>query len=394
MSQSDTNRPESPEPDANGPAGPDSPMSDVGTETLAQSLKLSFGMLKIVMAGVIVIYILKGLFVVKPGEAKIRLTFGRPNYVNGKAEILTSESGWHIKWPWQEVVTVEKTEKTIKFEKEFWYKEQMRLPGQDIREHAEKHEEEENKPPEEDLPGLTALVDRYLISGDANIIHLRITAKYRATDVIAADHAFQIQAPDELLKQIVMDATVRVVARMKVDNILSEGKGKLIRDITAETTKRVKDLEKGFGHSMGIVLTGITLDDLVVPKEVRKAFDDADSARSEFHTMKRQAEAEREKIIVNAEGEAVAITAGAEVERSRMVALAMSDAKRIADVGPLYDKQPQTFRRRYYSEKVQQVLRLAREVWILHGQKGGAKRKLWIYTGRTPAKKRKESAGH
>ena len=98
-----------PQPSDPAPPGPDQtnrPEQDTGSRALGQALKISFGFLKFAMLGLIAVYFLSGFFYVRTEEVKIRLTFGRPSYVGEKVVVFGSDSGWHYKWPWQEVVTV------------------------------------------------------------------------------------------------------------------------------------------------------------------------------------------------------------------------------------------------------------------------------------------------
>lgn len=363
-----------------------------GAKALEQALHISFGFLKLAMLGLIVVYLLSGLFVVGPDEVKIRLTFGRPKYVAGKVDVFDSESGWHIKWPWQEVVRVSTTERKLNIDKALWFHEQGKVPGQ-----------EEEQPQEEQGPGagLDPVRDHYVITGDANILHMKMTAKYRVTPALAPDFVFGVDDPEGLLRETVLSAVVRVVGRMKVDDVLTVGRSQLIEDIVRETNDGLKQIEDATGHSAGVVVTGLTLDDLAVPQTVRQSFREADAARSEYYTKVRQAEAKERETIRRAEGEAVTVKSEAESERSRMVASARADAKRIGELADLYAKQPDTFRQRYYEQKVREVLAQAKQIWIMHTPKEGGQRRLWLYTGPTPPKERPktgpgaaEAAGH
>jgi membrane protease subunit HflK len=368
-------------------AGAGAPVEEkeAGVRALEQALKISFGFLKLTMAALIVLYLLSGFFVVGPNEVKMRLTFGRPEYEAGKIVVMDSQTGWHFKWPWQRVLRVETTEKQLKLEKAFWYREAGRMPGQP---------EEEAPPPGEPLTGLDPVTDHYVITGDANILHLKMTAKYRTLPELAPDYVFRMANPDEFLRVTLHDATIRVVAGMEVDDILTRRREEVIRAIVRESNARLKSFEARAGHGTGVVLTGLTLDAVAVPKTVKPSFDQADAARNDYYVRKRDAEARRQEIIRKAEGEAKALESEAEAEKSRLVSAAQADAKRVGELASLYNAHPETFRQRYYQEKIQQVLEKAKQVWVLHSSPEGGQRRLWLYTGPIPPKLRREASPH
>lgn len=367
----------------------DESAADTGSKALSEALKISFGFLKVAMIILIVVYILSGLFVVGPDEVKIRLTFGRPAYnAERKVVVLDSNSGWHIKWPWQELVTVSGTDQEIELKQAFWFKQTPAMPGQE-----ETPPEEEQGAPEQPGGGLAPVNDRYLITGDANIVHMKLTAKYRVAMDLAADYAFEVGDPAKTLKTIVEAATVDVVGRLKVDDVLTRSRGLIVEEVLRETRKRLRDFQETSGHSLGVRLTGVTLNDLIVPKTVRGAFDQADAARNEFYTKKRQAEAKEREILRNADGESVKTLSEAESARTRLVSSARADAKRIKDLSAMYTLHPRTFRQNYYRDRVTEVLGKAKQVWVLHTTDPGSRREVRLLVNPRPEVERKQTPG-
>src|ERR1700722_16795225 len=83
---------EHPAPVAPEPA----PMDDSGSEALSEALKSSFGIVKIVMIVLVLVFIFSGFFKVQEGQKAVILRFGKPLGV-GNAALLGA--GLHFSFP-------------------------------------------------------------------------------------------------------------------------------------------------------------------------------------------------------------------------------------------------------------------------------------------------------
>jgi modulator of FtsH protease HflK len=70
---------------------------DSGSQALSEALRSSFGIVKVVMVFLILLFIFSGVFQVKQGERAIKLRFGRP-VRQGEAALI--KEGLHWSWPY------------------------------------------------------------------------------------------------------------------------------------------------------------------------------------------------------------------------------------------------------------------------------------------------------
>ena len=97
------------EPDhTHEPPAPVTP-DDAGSQALAEALRSSFAIVKVVMVLMVLAFFSSGFFTVGPQEKAVILRFGRPV---GEDEKILLNSGWHWSYPYpiDEVVKIPITE--------------------------------------------------------------------------------------------------------------------------------------------------------------------------------------------------------------------------------------------------------------------------------------------
>jgi len=334
--------PEDQAPEAQGAPAP--PPEDVGGKALADALRLSFAFLKLAMVALIGLYLAQGFFTVGRDEVRIKLRFGRPVLVSrgkgrGKGYVIDSESGWHYCWPWEELVSVPLSEQVLNVEKDFWY---------GWMDEAAKFAREQ---PGREVGGYNVKTDGYLITGDANIIHLKLRVRYTARDDEqgALDYAFRVRSPEELLRRFVVESTVETVASWDVLDVhrklkeypAAEGSPARLVDLYGEirrrTERKLEEFEQANGFSPGIRLTAIEgITDPEVPDQVKAAFDEAQQARSEKERLIDDGRRVATSILKTAEGRASEILEEARAYKNRLIAMAHADAKAIENLRQAY----------------------------------------------------------
>src|SRR5437763_14277340 len=76
------------------PANPNPAMiEETGSRALAEALRSSFVIVKILMVGLVVLFFFSGIFTVPPGERAIVLRFGKPVGI-GEQQLLTPGLHW------------------------------------------------------------------------------------------------------------------------------------------------------------------------------------------------------------------------------------------------------------------------------------------------------------
>ncbi len=366
---------------------------DVSGKALSDALRVSFAFLKVAMVGLVVVYLLQGFFYVGRDEVRVRLRFGRPVKMSrgagrGKGYVIDSESGWHYCWPWEEVVSIPLSEQTLDLRGEFWFGRGM-PKGQEQ--------------PSDEKGGLSVKTDGYLISGDVNIIHIQLRARYRARDDEqgALDYAFRYRGgtagqqasegalgasptggPSELLRRFLIGSTIETVASWGVlevrrkRRVVGTGELELFAEIEKRVREKLRRFEESNGFSAGIELSSIErIEDPRVPEEVKPSFDMAQEAESEKERLKSEAQKMARSIVENAEGEKAKMVEEARAYKKRVAAIVEADALTLKNLLPVYRSSPQKaaiLREWFYGRMVEELLGQAKGSFVLHRPSEGS----------------------
>src|SRR5512139_377170 len=90
-----------PDPTTPGPAA----VEDAGAQALADALRSSFNLIKLVMVLLVGAFLASGLFTVKPNQVAVKLRFGKPVGV-GREQLLQPGLHWKLPYPIDEVVYI------------------------------------------------------------------------------------------------------------------------------------------------------------------------------------------------------------------------------------------------------------------------------------------------
>src|SRR5512137_487370 len=83
---------------------PETPV-DAGSQALAEALRSSFAIIKVVMVLLVLLFLASGFFTVGPQERAILLRFGKP-VGEGEAALLLPGLHWSLPYPIDESITV------------------------------------------------------------------------------------------------------------------------------------------------------------------------------------------------------------------------------------------------------------------------------------------------
>jgi regulator of protease activity HflC (stomatin/prohibitin superfamily) len=311
-------------------------VQSLGDTALNNALRTSFQILKLLMISMAIIYVVSGIFFATTDEVKFKMRFGR--VVSGRSDELaiTSKSGPQICWPWEEVVTVNTGQRQMLLSSEFWPADMIaRGLGRDGR-----------------LPALDVRKDKYLLTGDRNIIHAAIELSYNVTsgesDPNAAG-AFRFTLGPEnalaILKRMLMTASTKLVGRMAVGNVLTPGQ--LSADLLLQLKRELREFEDATGTSLGIEVIQVTfpprrLKNPMEPVCIRKSFADAQSAASNKEKRINNAREEAVRIVSAARSRAAEIISIAQKHKDRVVKMAQADRDNLVGFVALAERRAAT----------------------------------------------------
>jgi membrane protease subunit HflK len=187
-----------------------------------------------------------------------------------------------------------------------------------------------------------------MLTGDENIVNIDFSVFWVIKD--AGKFLFKIQDPPATVKAAAETAMREVIAKSKLQSILTEGRSKIEIE-TQEIAQSLLD-----EYESGIQITQVQTQKADPPDEVIDAFRDVQAARADMERSKNEAEAYANDVIPRARGEAAKILQEAEAYKKQVVAAAEGEASRFLAIYNEYAKAKVVTQERMYLETMEKVL--------------------------------------
>ncbi|HBG31434.1 FtsH protease activity modulator HflK [Candidatus Macondimonas diazotrophica] len=264
--------------------------------------------LGLLLAGVAVLWLLSGLYIIDPAERGVVLRFG-------EFERITTEGPrWHLPYPIERV---------------------QKVNVDSIRTSTHK--------------GL-------MLTRDENIVNVEVAVQYRVGN--ARDFLFNVREPEGTLRDATVSAVREVVGTSTMDFVLGEGRS----EVASRTQSLLQTTLDSYGA--GLVVTSVNLQDAQPPEQVQSAFEDAIKAREDKQRIINEAYAYANAIVPEARGAVARQMEEAQAYRERRVAEAQGESDRFLALASEYRKAPNVMRERLYLETMEEVLRLNPKIMV------------------------------
>ena len=268
-----------------------------------------------VLVGILVIWLLTGIYVVGPDEVGVVRTFGEFTRV--------TQSG--LNWKFPSPIETANTPKVTEVKRiEFGFRS---LKNGQYR---------------------TVEKESLMLTGDENIVDAEMIVQYKIKDPVK--YLFNIVEPELTVREAAEASLRTVVGRNKIDETLTTGKF-TIQEETKEQVQSILDK-----YESGIHIVAVQLQDVSPPKEVIGAFKDVASAKEDKNRMINQAEGYRNDVIPKARGEAEAMIRDAEGFKESRIKRAEGDATKFTTILKEYKKAKSITEKRLYLETMEKVL--------------------------------------
>jgi membrane protease subunit HflK len=271
---------------------------------------------KLLILGLIILWLASGIYIVEPDEAGVVQRFGAYAYQTGPG------AHYHLPFP-IETVTTPKTSEVRRAEVGF--------------RSSERDPDQVRGVPDEAL----------MLTGDENIVSVQFIVQYQLKDPVA--YLFNLSQQTETVKNAAEAAMREVVGYNKIDSALTTGKLEIQND-TRDLLQEILDI-----YSSGIQVVAVQLQDVHPPDEVIDAFKDVASAREDKSRFINEAEAYRNDLLPKARGEAATIINAAQGYKESTILRAKGEAARFNEVLAEYRKAKDVTRRRLYIETMEKV---------------------------------------
>jgi len=161
---------------------------------------------------------------------------------------------------------------------------------------------------------------RRLLTGDTNLVQLRLSVQYTVSD--PARYVLAAEIPEDVISAQVMSAAVAGAAGLEVDTLLTTGRSELQRQVLEAAQQDLTRLD------LGVRLVAVDVQELVPPPAVVDAFNDVSSARGDKETLSLSAEAYASKLLPDVRGEKASAQEAAMAEAARRLARARAETTR------------------------------------------------------------------
>lgn len=285
---------------------------DPAQQSLAEALRVSFGILKLAMVGILIAYGMSGIFSVGSNEVALRLRFG--DYVGAPGErVIERGTYFAAPFPIEQVIKVDTRPASLALERQFWY--------EIVEDNMGQARAGRSGP-------LNPLRDGSLLTGDMNIAHARWTVNYRVTDPVAfvtnvGDRPLAADIVSCAAQQGIVQATAQISAEQFLKGIVNR------EAALAIAQRRLDDMKTG------ISIEQLVLDKVSAPMSVVGSFDAVTTAEADRGQKIVAAQQDRARILGEIAGEAadalIALVETYEKATESRDAAAAADAERAID---------------------------------------------------------------
>ncbi len=250
---------------------------DPANQSLADALRASFRVLKLIMLGVVILFLGSGTFRVDQNEVVVLSRFG-------KQVGPPLGPGLHVALPYpiHSKVRVPTVARTILIDA-FWLNQTDAEKARDLSEAGAR------------TSGLDPATDGALLTGDRAIMHLLTKASYKITD--ANNFVKNVSDESKLLQSVIHESTVAQAVRTTAD-VLWKDPARMVDKVRARAQSQLDALESG------ITIEILSVEKSHYPLQVKDDFLALSEAENKMRQLIQQANEEWEKKLKGAAGPA------------------------------------------------------------------------------------------
>jgi membrane protease subunit HflK len=320
------------------PTGTPNPMvvEEAGSRALADALRSSFVIVKILMVALVILFFFSGIFTVPSQERAIVLRFGKPVGA-GDQQLLGPGLHWSFPSPIDEVVRIPVSESQVVKSTAGWFQttpEQEAAGGILPTDQAQ-------------TATLNPAVDGYTLTADGNIVHVRATVRYRVSEPL--NYALNFVNASNVLQNAVDSALFYASSKFTVEQATRSDQGGFRQAVE----QRVRDLAQQ--HQLGVSITDCQVK-ITPPLQVRPAFEQVTTAEIERQKARDDARTYASTNLSTAQGQASAVINQGKTEANRMIQQVAADAQYFKDQLPYYTANPRMFQARIKAEAMARIL--------------------------------------
>jgi modulator of FtsH protease HflK len=300
---------------------PPPPGEDAGSQALAEALRSSFSIVKVIMVLLVLAFLGSGFFKVGPQEKAIILRLGKP-LGEGEQALLNPGPHWAFPPPIDEIVRIPFTSVQVADSSIGWM-----LTPEEVR---------QGLTPQPMGNSLDPAATSYALTADTNIVHVRATLHYRITDPI--HYHFDFSNAAIFVTNSLNNALLFTASQFTVDDLLVSRRTEFKEAVAARVDSLIR------AQHLGITLVQLDVDEAAATYLVNK-FNEVIATTQKRDTALKLAESYASTTLAEARGTAATRTYVAESARSRLVDMVDAEAKKFLEVRAEYERDPEFFQR-------------------------------------------------
>lgn len=387
---------------------------DAGSKSLADALRISFAVLKIIMVVLVILFFSSGVFTVAPDERAMVLRFGKIRGETTEQRILESGLHWAIPYPVEEVIKLPARNTILRAEIDsFWYDEMNKFPSRSLDPILEGYCITRND----------TVADLKEGDSDYNIVHSRWLLTYRISDCEMFYKNVYVKTPDagQTLIDVIPKSVEPFLKAVASESIVVTMVNYSIDEAIKSDSRISKEAEKLLQQKLDAMNCGIEVDSMqltavIWPKQLDDSFVASIKASNEADRMIREARGyaesktneaggrelinailspdiegkQREYYWNNASGTVQQIIAEAKAYRTKVVESAKANADYLQKLLPEYRKRPKLVLQKIYQDAIEEVLSNMQETIIAQPSSGAKNREFRVMINRDPSAVKKK----
>lgn len=260
---------------------------DAANQSLADALRASFGILKLIILVLIVLYLFSNVRGIDGSEQALVVRMGKLAPGVHEAGLI-----WAFPFPLEEIVPLPtRKSNDLRIDAHTFFR----------------------RPDETDKPlsfilrgdgeGLDPSLDGALLTADAGLVHLQWKITYKIDDVRSYVSHFkgrQVEAAEALLKTVMENTGIHVAAELTAEEMIRKRVDYVQSEMLRRVNQRLTDWQSG------ITVTLVEVYEPTPPLQVREAFDNTQRAENQKQSKIRDAEQARTRQLSEAAGAAYA----------------------------------------------------------------------------------------
>jgi modulator of FtsH protease HflK len=200
------------------------------------------------------------------------------------------------------------------------------------------------------------------LTGDQNIINVRLAVQYTVQDPVA--YLFHASNVTSVIAKSVETALSAVIVRRRVDDLLTTEKVVVQQEVQSSAQNLLDE------YRCGALISSISLESIAPPDEVLEAFRDVASAREDKDRIMQEAESYLNAVVPRARGEASRLTAEATSYCGRKINEAEGDAARFVSLATEYARARDVTSARLFLETMEEVMPRLKKIVVESGSGG------------------------